>query len=64
MAVSGQNILLYGVVMRDKSRTADASTLTAYKTVAEDLLKDASGVEADELKEALSHIDAALKHKS
>ena len=51
MASSGTIRPLYGVVIRDKCKSADASTLKAYKTVAEDLLKDHSGPDAADLKD-------------
>jgi hypothetical protein len=54
----------YGVIIRDKCKTADANTLRAYKTVANDLLKDAKGSEVEELKSALAELDKALGSKS
>ena len=54
---------LYGVIIRDKCKTADGATLRAYKTVAEDLLKGASGPEADDLRASLKDVDAALAKK-
>jgi hypothetical protein len=52
----------YGRVITDKCKSADHNTLRAYKTVCEDLLKDASGAEAQELKDSIQSIDKAL-HK-
>jgi hypothetical protein len=54
---------LYGVVIRDKCKTADLSTLQAYRTVAQDLLKGASGPDADDLKASLGDLDKAIKAK-
>jgi hypothetical protein len=54
---------LYGVVIREKSKTADANTLRAYKTVAEDMLKGASGADADDLRASLTELDKALNKK-
>jgi hypothetical protein len=54
---------LYGVIIRDKCKYADATTLRAYKTVGEDLLKDASGPDADDLRASLKELDAALAKK-
>ena len=63
MASSGTIRPLYGVVIRDKCKSADASTLKAYKTVAEDLLKDHSGPDAADLKDALKDLDKAIAAK-
>jgi hypothetical protein len=54
---------LYGVIIHDKCKTADLSTLQAYRTVATDLLKDASGPAADELKASLIELDKAIAAK-
>jgi hypothetical protein len=54
---------LYGVVIRDKCKTADLSMLQAYRTVAHDLLKGASGPAADELKASLGELDKAIAAK-
>jgi hypothetical protein len=51
---------LYGVVIRDKCKTADLNMLKAYRTVANDLLKDASGPGADDLKASLGDLDKAI----
>jgi hypothetical protein len=54
---------LYGVIIRDKCKTADLSTLQAYREVASDLLKGASGPAADELKASLIELDKAIAAK-
>ena len=63
MAYSGPIRPLYGVIIRDKCKTADANTLKAYKTVAEDLLKDHEGPDAKDLKDSLKELDAAIAAK-
>ena len=50
----------YGVIIHDKCKTANPDTLRAYKTVCQDILKDASGAEAQELRTAIAEIDQAL----
>ena len=60
---SGDIRLLYGVIIRAKAMTADLSVLQAYRTVANDLLKDASGPEADDLKSSLGDLSKAIKAK-
>ena len=60
---SGDIRLLYGPVIRDKAKTANLSVLQAYQTVANDLLKDASGPEADDLKSSLGDLSKAIKAK-
>jgi hypothetical protein len=60
---SGGIVPLYGVIIRDKCKTADGATLRAYKTVAEDMLKGASGADADDLRASLKDLDAALAKK-
>jgi len=54
---------LYGVVIRDKCKTADLPTLQAYRTVANDLLKGASGSGVDDLRASLGDLDKAIKAK-
>jgi hypothetical protein len=54
---------LYGVIIHDKCKTADVSTLKAYRTVANDLLKGASGPAADELKASVGELDKAIAAK-
>jgi hypothetical protein len=63
MATSGGIQPLYGVVIRDKCKTADLSTLQAYRTVVNDLLQGASGAGADELKASLGDLDKAISGK-
>jgi hypothetical protein len=63
MAYSGPIRPLYGVIIRDKCKTADAATLKAYKIVAEDMLKDHQGPDAADLKESLKELDAAIAKK-
>jgi hypothetical protein len=63
MASSGTIRPLYGVIIRDKCKYADVNTLSAYKTVAEDLLKDHSGPDADDLREAVKELDKAIASK-
>lgn len=63
MTSSGTIRPLYGVIIRDKCKHSDVNTLKAYKTVAEDLLKDHHGPDAHDLKEALKELDAAIKAK-
>jgi hypothetical protein len=60
---SGGSRQLYGVILRDKCKTADADTLSAYKTVAEDLLKDLNGPDADDIKGAIKELDHAIASK-
>ena len=55
---------LYGVIIRDKCKSADLSTLQAYKVVGHDLLKDHRGPDADDLREALKELDHAIAGKS
>jgi hypothetical protein len=63
MASSGTIRPLYGVVIRDKCKTSDVDTLRAYKTVAEDLLKDHNGADAKDLQDALKELDKAIASK-
>ena len=63
MATSGPIRPLYGVIIRDKCKYADLSTLKAYKTVGHDLLKDYGGSDADDLKASLKELDAAIAAK-
>ena len=66
MAAQGQSGTIrqfYGVIIRDKCKTADKATLQAYKTVAEDILKDVSGPDADDLRQALAELQKALDGK-
>jgi uncharacterized protein DUF1843 len=54
---------LYGVIIRDKCKSADVDTLKAYKTVAEDLLKDHDGADAKDLADAVKDLDKAIASK-
>jgi hypothetical protein len=63
MASSGTIRPLYGIIIRDKCKYADVNTLSAYKTVAEDLLKDHSGPDADDLRDAVKELDKAIASK-
>jgi hypothetical protein len=63
MASSGTIRPLYGVVIRDKCKSSDVATLMAYKTVAEDLLKDHAGDDAKDLQEAVKELDKAIASK-
>jgi hypothetical protein len=54
---------LYGVVIRDKCKSSDVDTLKAYKTVAEDLLKDHAGDDAKDLQEAVKELDKVIASK-
>lgn len=58
MAASGGIQPLYGVIIHDKCKYADADTLKAYKVVAMDLLKDHP--DAADLKNSLKELDAAI----
>jgi len=59
----GNGIQLYGVILRDRTKSADADTLKAYRTVAHDLLHGASGPDADDLRAALGDLEGAIKAK-
>jgi hypothetical protein len=63
MSYSGPIRPLYGVIIRDKCKSADLDTLKAYKIVGHDLLNDHSGPDADDLKAALKDLDAAIAAK-
>jgi hypothetical protein len=63
MASSGPIRALYGVVIRDKCKTSDIDTLMAYKTVAEDLLKDHDGPDAQDLADAVKDLDKTIASK-
>ena len=62
MAYSGGIRPFYAVIIHDKCKTASPDILRAYKTVAEDLLKDPNHGYKDnaELKEAITACDDAL----
>ena len=61
MTYSGGIQPLYGVVIRDKSKTVtDVETLMAYKVVAEDMLKGYYGKDAEDLRSSLSDLNQAI----
>lgn len=60
---SGDNRLLYGVIIRDKIKSANLSTLLAYRTVAHDLLKGGHGGDDGELRASLGDLDKAIADK-
>jgi hypothetical protein len=59
----GVNLQPYGVMIREKSKSADLHALQAYRIVAHDLLKDASGPGADDLRASLDDLEKAIKAK-
>lgn len=64
MASSGTIRPLYGIIIRDKCKSSDLNTLKAYKTVAEDLLKDYEGHDAKDLADSVKDLDKAIaNHK-
>jgi hypothetical protein len=63
MTSSGTIRPLYGVIIRDKCKSADLDTLMAYRTVAQDLLKDHKGPDAKDLAEAVKELDKAIAAK-
>ena len=54
---------LYGVLLRDKAKTADLETLKAYRLVATDMMHTASAEVAKELEEALVDVEKAIQAK-
>jgi hypothetical protein len=60
MTSSGTIRPLYGVIIRDKCKSADLNTLMAYKTVAQDLLKDHHD---KDLADAVKELDHAIAAK-
>jgi hypothetical protein len=58
----GNGILLYGVILRDKIKSANLETLIAYRTVAQDLAKGKDGHDGD-LHGALADLDKAIAAK-
>lgn len=60
---SGNFVPLYGATIRDKCGSADLNTLLAYRTVAYDLLNNATGPDADDLRASLPDLEAAI-HKA
>ena len=63
VASSGTIRPLYGVIIRDRCKSADAATLKAYKVVAQDMLKGLKGEDAKDLEDALKDVDKALAAK-
>ena len=59
---NGSGILLYGVVIRDRIKSADLETLHAYRTVAHDLLKSGDGDDGH-LRAALGDLETAIAAK-
>ena len=55
-------MLLYGVMIRDRIKSADLATLHAYRLVAEDLLKSGDGDDG-QLRDSLQDLQAAIKAK-
>ena len=60
---SGDIRQLYGVILRDKAKTADLETLKAYRLVATDMMHTASKEVAKELEEALVDVEKAIQAK-
>jgi hypothetical protein len=60
---SGDIRQLYGVILRDKAKTADIETLMAYRLVATDMMHTASKEVAKELEEALVDVEKAIQAK-
>jgi hypothetical protein len=54
---------LYGVIIRDKAKTADKDTLHAYRIVASDLMHGAIEEAAKDLKAALADLENAIQAK-
>jgi hypothetical protein len=59
---NGNGIQLYGVIMRDKIKSASLETLIAYRTVGQDLAKGKDGYDGD-LHGALADLDTAIAAK-
>ena len=60
---SGDIRQLYGVILRDKAKTADKDTLNAYRIVASDLMQGASEEAAKDLKAGLADLEKAIQAK-
>jgi hypothetical protein len=58
---SGDVRQLYGVILRDKAKTADKDTLMAYRIVVSDLMHGANEDAAKELQGALADLEAAIQ---
>jgi hypothetical protein len=59
---NGNGILLYGVIMRDRIKSASLETLMAYRTVGQDLAKGKDGHDGD-LQGALADLEKAIEAK-
>jgi hypothetical protein len=59
----GDNRLLYGVILRDKSKTADLDTLLPYRLVASDMMHTATGDAAKDLESGLADLEKAIQAK-
>jgi hypothetical protein len=59
----GNSFLLYGVIFRDKIKSASLETLVAYRTVANDLLKTGGDGDDGELRASLGDLDKAIAAK-
>ena len=57
------NRQLYGVILRDRCKSADLETLKAYKIVAHDLLKSGDADDG-QLRDALGDLEKAIAAKS
>jgi hypothetical protein len=63
MASSGTIQPLYGVIIRDKCKSADLDTLKAYRTVAYHLLKDHKGPDETDLAGAVKELEQVIAKK-
>lgn len=59
----GNSFLLYGVIIRDKIKSASLDTLVAYRTVANGLLKTGGHGDDGELRASLGDLDKAITAK-
>jgi hypothetical protein len=59
----GNGFLLYGMIIRDKIKSASLDTLLAYRTVANDLLKTGRDGDDGELRASLGDLDKAIAAK-
>jgi len=60
---SGDIRQLYGVILREKAKTADMETLKAYRLVATDMMHTSSKEIVKELEDALVDIEKAIQAK-
>jgi len=60
---SGNGLLLYGVIIRDRIKSASLDTLIAYQTVANDLLANGGHGDDGELRASLGDLDKAIAAK-